>query len=205
MLAQLTKGQGIKAARLNFRGDAASRPTKLITNAFTSGLLTAALEANVNIINAEMMARERGIQVTSSSSTDTGAFATLVSATVETDQGEMTAAGTTFGNDFLRLVRLGEYQLDAYLDGLLLIYRHLDVPGLIGAIGTTFGKHNVNISHMALGREKNVPGGNAIAVLNLDNEPSAAALQEVKDHPDVTGVELVHLPPAGAPLPWLGL
>ena len=201
LLAQLTKGQGIKAARLNFRGDAASRPTKLITNAFTSGLLTAALEANVNIINAEMMARERGIQVTSSSSTDTGAFATLVSATVETDQGEMTAAGTTFGNDFLRLVRLGEYQLDAYLDGLLLIYRHLDVPGLIGAIGTTFGKHNVNISHMALGREKNVPGGNAIAVLNLDNEPSAAALQEVKDHPDVTGVELVHLPPAGAPLP----
>ncbi|MCA9081708.1 MAG: phosphoglycerate dehydrogenase [Planctomycetaceae bacterium] len=205
LLAQLTKGQGLKGARLAFKGDAASRPTKLIANAFTSGLLSAALEENVNIINAEMMAKDRGIPVTCSSTSETEAFSTLVSATVETEQGELTAAGTTFGNKFLRLVRLGEYQLDAYLDGLLLIYRHLDVPGLIGAIGTTFGKHQVNISHMALGREKNVPGGNAIAVLNLDNEPSADALQEVKDHPDVTGVELVHLPPAGAPLPWLGL
>ena len=79
------------------------------------------------------------------------------------------------------------------------------MPGLIGAIGTTFGKHGVNISHMALGREKNEPGGDAIAVLNLDNSPSPDALQEVKDHPDVTGVELVELPLAKAPLPWLGL
>ena len=110
-----------------------------------------------------------------------------------------------FGHDFLRLVRLGEYQLDAYLDGLMLIYRHKDVPGLIGAIGTTFGKHQVNISHMALGREKNEPGGNAVAVLNLDNEPSAAALKEVADHKDVTGIQLVRLPAPGAPLPWLGL
>lgn len=205
LLAQLTRGQGIKGAKLLFKGDAATRPTKLITNAFTCGLLSHSLEANVNIINAEMMAKDRGIAISSSSTSETGAFSTLVSATVETDQGELTAAGTTFGNDFLRLVRLGEFHLDAYLDGLMLIYRHLDVPGLIGAIGTTFGKHNVNISHMALGREKKEPGGNAVAVLNLDNAPSEAALQEVSQHPHVTGVQLVDLPEAGAPLPWLGL
>ena len=58
---------------------------------------------------------------------------------------------------------------------------------------------------MALGREKNEPGGEAVAVLNLDNEPSAEALDEVSSHPDVTGVQLVRLPPTGAPLPWLGL
>ena len=58
---------------------------------------------------------------------------------------------------------------------------------------------------MALGREKNEPGGDAIAVLNLDNEPTAEAIQEILDHPDVCGVELVKLPPAKAPLPWLGL
>jgi D-3-phosphoglycerate dehydrogenase len=163
------------------------------------------LEDNVNIINAEMMARERGIEITESGSSAVGAFSTLVAARVETDKGPLDAAGTMFGNEFLRLVRLDDYQMDAYLDGLMLIYRHRDVPGLIGAIGTTFGRHQVNISHMALGREKNEPGGDAIAVMNLDNEPSPAALEEVLAHPDVTGVQLVRLPAKGAPLPWLGL
>ncbi|MBX3438014.1 MAG: phosphoglycerate dehydrogenase [Planctomycetaceae bacterium] len=205
LLAQLNGAKAISAAHLTLRGEAASKPMKLISAAFTSGLLATALEDNVNIINAEMMARERGIRITESASTETGAFSTLVSATVESDSGELRAAGTMFGNDFLRLVRLGEYQLDAYLDGLMLVYRHLDVPGLIGAIGTTFGKHQVNISHMALGRERNEPGGDAVAVLNLDNEPSPQALEEVAAHPHVTGVQLVRLPPPGAPLPWLGL
>ena len=205
LMAQLTQGKPHKAARLQFKGDAATRPIKLITNAFTAGLLSSALAESVNILNAEMLAKERGIEISSTGSSEVGAFSTLVAATVETDEGTMSAAGTTFGNEFLRLVRLDDYQMDAYLDGLMLLYRHRDVPGLIGAIGTTFGKHAVNISHMALGREKNEPGGKAIAVLNLDNEPSEAALKEVSDHEDVTGVQVVSLPPAGAPLPWFGL
>ncbi|MEZ5941489.1 MAG: phosphoglycerate dehydrogenase [Planctomycetaceae bacterium] len=205
LLSQLCKGRQLKGARLQLKGDAANRPVKLIANAFTAGLLSHSLEANVNIINAEVVASSRGINITTSSSGETGAFSTLISATIETESGELTAAGTTFGNDFLRLVRLDEYHLDAYLDGLMLVYRHLDVPGLIGAIGTTCGKHNVNISHMALGREKAEPGGNAVAVLNLDNAPSQEARDEIAAHEHVTGVELVELPPAGAPLPWLGL
>jgi D-3-phosphoglycerate dehydrogenase len=100
-------------------------------------------------------------------------------------------------------VRLNEYHFEAYLDGLLLIYRHRDVPGLIGFIGTVFGEHNVNIAQMALGRKQDRPGGASVAVLNLDNEPSAEAIQKVKGHKEVTGVDIVRLPPAGAPLPWL--
>ncbi len=57
---------------------------------------------------------------------------------------------------------------------------------------------------MALGRQNNQPGGDSVAVLNLDNEPSAEALAEVSEHAEVNGVEVVRLPPAGAPLPWLG-
>lgn len=205
LLAQTAKSEGIRGAQLQYRGDVTRHPVKLITSAFTSGFLSAALDENVSIVNADLAARDRGLSITQTSTTEVGAFSTLISATVSTDKRDITAAGTTFGNDFLRLVRLNEYQLDAYLDGLMLIYRHRDVPGLIGAIGTAFGKHQVNISHMALGREKNEPGGEAIAVLNLDNEPSEAAIQEVIDHPDVNGVELVKLPPAKAPLPWLGL
>jgi D-3-phosphoglycerate dehydrogenase len=205
LLSQLTQGLPHKGVKLQFRGDAASRPTKLIANAFTCGLLSTALAESVNILNADITAKERGIEISTTSTSEVGAFSTLVSATVETDKGSFTAAGTTFGNEFLRLVRLDNFHLDAYLDGVTLIYRHHDRPGLIGAIGTTFGKHQVNISHMALGREKAEPGGPAIAVFNLDNEPSAAALQEVSSHPDVTGVKVVKLPLAGAPLPWFGL
>ena len=205
LLAQFNKATAIKSAHIELKGEAASKPMKLIASAFTSGLLSIALDETVSIVNAEMLARERGICITESGTSEVGAFSTLVSATVETETGPLCAAATMFGNEFLRLVRLGEYQLDAYLDGLMLLYKHKDVPGLIGAIGTTFGKHQVNISHMALGREKNEPGGDAVAVLNLDNEPSAEALDEVSQHPDVTGIQLVRLPAPGAALPWLGL
>jgi D-3-phosphoglycerate dehydrogenase len=205
LLAQLCKGEAIQNVRLQFKGEVTSKPVKLIASAFTSGLLSAALDRNVSIVNADLTATDRGLPVTTISSSESGAFATMISATAETASGNKTVAGTTFGNDFLRLIRIGEYQLDAYLDGVMLIFSHHDVPGVIGAIGTAFGKHGVNISHMAVGRESKVPGGGAVAVLNLDSPPSTAALEEVARHPDITGVELVTLPEAGAPLPWLGL
>ena len=204
LLAQQRKCVGLKAARVFYRGEAANKKTKLMTAAFAAGLLECALDETVNIVNAETVARDRGIQITESSSSESGDFATLIGATIQTDEGESTAAGTTFGNEFLRLVRLDDFQLEAYLDGLLLVYRHRDVPGLIGYIGTVCGQHKVNIAHMALGRERNEPGGNSVAVLNLDNEPTPETLAEIAKHPEVQSVELVRLPRAGAPLPWLG-
>ena len=204
LLAQQNKSGGLRSARIHYRGDVASKKTKLITSSFTAGLLSHAMDDNANIVNSQLLANDRGIEIVESSSKDAGDFTSLVSATIVSDDGELTAAGTTFGSEFLRLVRLGSFQLEAYLDGLLLIFRHRDVPGLIGYIGTIFGNHSVNIAHMALGREKETPGGDAVAVLNLDNEPSAEALAEVADHAEVTGIELVTLPRAGAALPWMG-
>jgi D-3-phosphoglycerate dehydrogenase len=203
LLAQLNKGGGVRKATLNFRGEAASMKTQLIASAFASGLLMNAMAEDVNIVNADLLAKERGIEIKEELSNETGDFSTLVSATIVTDNGEITAAGTIFGKQFLRLVRLDQFHLDAYLDGLLLLYRHIDRPGVIGYIGTVCGQRNVNIAHMALGRERNEQGGDAIAVLNLDNEPDAATLAEVAKNPAVTGVELVKLPRAGEPLPWL--
>ena len=161
------------------------------------------MDENVNIVNAEMLAHDRGIEITEMSSLEAGDFSTAVSATIVIDGGELEASGTIFGHQFLRLVRLGGFRLDAYLDGLLLVFRHNDVPGLIGFIGTILGKHRVNIAHMALGRQYDEPGGKAVAVMNLDNEPPIQALDEVAKHPEVEAVELVQLPSAGAPLPWL--
>jgi D-3-phosphoglycerate dehydrogenase / 2-oxoglutarate reductase len=203
LLAQQNRSGGLREARIHYRGEAAAKKTKLMTASFATGLLETALEDQANIVNAELLAKERGIEITELTSTEAGNFSTLITATIVTEQGELTASGTTFGHEFLRLVRLGNFHLDAYLDGLMLIYRHRDVPGLIGFIGTILGKHKVNIAHMALGREGNEPGGASIAVLNLDNAPTPETLAELGKHPDVQGVELVRLPPAGAPLPWL--
>ncbi len=203
LLVQLSKSGGLRAAKIDYRGEAAGKNTRLMTASFAAGLLESALDENVNIVNAELLARERGIEITESASSETGDFATMITATSVTGEGEFIVAGTMFGHEFLRLVRLRDFHLEAYLDGQLLIYRHRDVPGLIGFIGTVFGRYQVNIAHMALGREKNEPGGDSVAVLNLDSKPSAEALAEVAAHPEVTGVELVKLPPAGAPLPWI--
>lgn len=201
LLAQMNKG-GVRGAKLMYKGEAATKKTKLISSAFAAGLMSAALSENVNVVNADMLAHERGIDITESSSTEVGDFSTLVSATLVTDHGELTAAGTIFGKQFLRLVKLDQFHLDAYLDGLLLLYRHTDKPGVIGSVGTACGKYNVNIAHMAVGRLKNEPGGDAIAVLNLDNEPSAAALADISKNDAVQEVQVVKLPVAGAPLPW---
>ncbi len=201
LLAQSCRSNRVTAAQLVYRGAAASKNTKLLTSAFAAGLLEQALDDYVNIVNAELLAKERGIRLTESTSTEQGDFATLIRATVETETGEIEAAGTVFGRQFQRLVRFDGFSLDAHLDGVLLLYRHRDVPGQIGFLGSVLGKHGVNIAHMALGRTG--PGGNALGVFNVDSLPPAAALEEIALNPVATGVEVVQLPPQGEPLPWL--
>ena len=102
-----------------------------------------------------------------------------------------------------RLVELDGYRLEAYLDGCLLVFRHNDVPGIVGAVGTIFGQHNVNIAQMAVGRAGDQPGGNAIGVLNLDSVPPADALQQVRAHRAITSAIVVHLPSYGELPAWL--
>jgi D-3-phosphoglycerate dehydrogenase len=100
-----------------------------------------------------------------------------------------------------RLVSLDDFRLEAYLDGYLMIFRHRDVPGIIGGVGTIFGKHGVNIAQMAVGRA--APGGEAVGVLNLDSEPSRASLEEVRQLPAITSATVVRLPAAGQLPRWL--
>ena len=198
--AQMDRG-AIKSAKLRYRGEVASKNTRLITSSFAAGWMEAALAEPVNLVNAEVLLRERGIAITEETSTDPSDFNSLIQAEVTTDEKTYLAAGTLFGKEFVRLVRIGPYRLDAHLDGHLLIFTHYDRPGLIGFIGTTFGRHGVNIAQMNVGREK--PSGHAIGVVNLDARPSPEALEEVKAHPDILSVSLIALPEAGATPPWL--
>lgn len=202
--SQMIRGQSLKSADIDFRGDAAAKNTRLLKSVFTTGLLEGALDTSVNLVNASSVAQERGISITESASGDCENFASLISVRLQTDQREFSASGTIFGNQFQRLVRLGRYPLEAFLDGVLLIYRHRDVPGLIGYVGTILGRNDVNIANMALGRQTNEAGGDSVAVLNLDSEPSQEALDEILEHNEVTGIEIVRLPKAGVNPAWLG-
>src|SRR6516162_3993006 len=199
--AQMCQG-AIRRAELSYRGEVARRSTRLVTAAFAAGLLEFRLAQNVNIVNAELLARERGIEIVEQSSPRKGDFSTLIRAEVVTEKKTYNAAGTLFGNQFLRLVQLGPYYLDTFMDGVMLIFTHRDVPGLIGYIGTIFGKHQVNIAQMTVGRQ--LPGGEAIAVLTLDSQPPKAALDEVSANPKITSLSVVQLPPAGEMPPWFG-
>jgi D-3-phosphoglycerate dehydrogenase len=199
--AQMCQGT-IRRAELHYRGEVARRSTKLITAAFAAGLLEFRLAQDVNIVNAELLARERGIEIVEQSNPKKGDFSTLLRADVVTDKKTYNAAGTLFGNQFLRLVQLGPFHLDAFLDGIMVIFTHRDVPGLIGFIGTIFGQHKVNIAQMTVGRQQ--AGGEAIAVLNLDSLPPEDALKEVRAHPQISNVSVVKLPPAGQMPPWFG-
>jgi D-3-phosphoglycerate dehydrogenase len=199
--AQMCQG-AIQRAELTFRGDVARRPTRLITAAFAAGLLESCLEQHVNVVNARLLAAERGIEIVEQTSSEKGDFSTLLGADVLTEKKSYHAAATLFGNQYLRLTQLGPYRLDAHLDGVMLVFTHRDVPGLIGFIGTIFGKHAVNIAQMTVGRQ--IAGGEAIAVLNLDSLPPEEAIKEVKAHPQISSISVVKLPPPGQMPPWFG-
>jgi D-3-phosphoglycerate dehydrogenase / 2-oxoglutarate reductase len=201
LMSEWQPGGAVKC-HINYRGEVTQRNTKLLTSAFCAGLLEKALEEDVNIVNAEVLLRERGIQLTEESRADMGAFSS--SMTVEVTVGNTThiASGTLFGNNMPRLIRLDDYRLEAYIDGNLLIFTHSDVPGIIGAVGTIFGKHKVNIAQMTVGRA--APGGNAVGVLNLDSLPPKEAINEVQAHPSIQSVRVIPMPDAAKLPAWLG-
>jgi D-3-phosphoglycerate dehydrogenase len=200
LLAQMDKSTPRRCV-LHYRGEVAGKNTRLLTAAFAVGLLENALEADVNIVNAELLLRERGIEIVEQSRADMGAFSSIITAEVFTAGGMNRAAGTLLGHNMPRLVQLADHRLEAYLDGVLLIFTHRDVPGIIGRVGTIFGQHKINIAQMAVGRA--APGGGATGVLNLDAEPTPAALAEVLSSPDIQTATVIRLPPAGKLPAWL--
>ncbi|MBM4010052.1 MAG: phosphoglycerate dehydrogenase [Planctomycetes bacterium] len=199
LLSQLDSGQP-RSCSISYRGEIAARNTRLVTAAFAAGLLEGACE-DVNIVNAEMLLRERGIELVEQSRTDPGAFSSVVAVDLVTGDQVHRAAGTLFGHSMPRIVQLEGHRLEAYLDGILLVFTHQDVPGIIGRVGTAFGQSGINIAQMTVGRS--TPGGDAIGVLNLDQEPAADAVAAMLASPGVRSARVVTLPPAGQLPSWL--
>jgi D-3-phosphoglycerate dehydrogenase len=191
------------SCRMSYKGEVAKKDTRLLSQAFAAGLLAHAVQG-VNIVNAEVLLRERGIELIEQRSTDVGDFSSLITAEVVSSEKTSSAAGTLFGNAMPRLVQKNGCRLESFLDGTLMIFIHRDLPGVIGSVGNIFGRHQVNIAQMAVGRPTNKPGGEAVGVLSLDSVPPAEALAEILAMPQVTRAWTVKLPPAGELPPWLG-
>ncbi len=201
LLAQV-QGEGIRRCRVRYQGEVARRETRLLTAAFAAGLLEQAMEEPVNLVNAEWLLRQRGVELSEERSGEVGDFSSLVQAEVESTERTAIAAGTLFGK-MPRLVQKRSFRLDAPLEGLLLLFEHKDVPGVIGHIGTVFGRHQVNIAGMSVGREWDRPGGPAVGVLSLDSFPPAEALREVLAHEAMSWAKIVRLPPRDRLPSWL--
>lgn len=196
-------GGGVNKVALHYRGDVAGRDTRMLNNAFCAGLLNRAIGDDANIINAEMLARERGIELTEQKSRETTSFASSISAEVSGDGLTVRAGGAPLGLKMPRLISIDDHRLEAYLDGTLVIFGHDDVPGVIGQIGNVFGRHKVNIGQMSVGRDSDSPGGAAIGVLNLDSPPAPEAIRELTSIPGVHTAKRIDLPKPGQLPYWL--
>ena len=203
-LSQWAEGRA-DACRLEYRGDIAARDTDLISASVAAGVLEQAMSDNVNIINSRVLLKERGIQLAEQHQVDMGAFSSSLTTQLACGDESYTVAGTLFGNNMPRLIRIGSYRLETYLDGVMLVFRHHDVPGIIGSVGTILGQQNVNIAQMSVGRSGPAPGGEAIGVLNLDCVPPEAAVEAVRQHEGIQRVQIIQLPAAGEMPPWLNV
>ncbi len=156
---------------------------KYVTRLALKGLLDPVLQAPVNIVNADFIAKERGIAVSETVTQESSGFKNLITIRVKTDKGEETVSGTVFFKGRSRIVAVGGYTMDMIPEGYVIVSRHLDKPGVIGRASTILGKSNINIAGMQVGRIN--PGEHAIMVLNVDSEVPESVMEEIRGMPGI--------------------
>ncbi len=144
----------ILEVQVNYTGTVTEYDVAPLTTAMLKGLLTPILKDDVNFVNAPYIADNRGIKVVESKSRTSENFASLVKLTVKTLEGQNIIAGTIFGKEMPRILRINDFYLEAIPEGHILLIQNQDEPGVIGSIATALGGHNINISRMQVGEEK---------------------------------------------------
>lgn len=176
---------------VDYHGEILDYPLQHITAAALKGLLRQAMDVPVNEVNAQSLARERGMRITESKSKLAVDFASLVSLTVSGPSGSLTVAGTVFGKRDQRLVRIDAFDLDAVPEGDMLIIENEDVPRVVGRVGTLLGDANVNIARIALSRDP--AHGRAVQLINIDSPAPDPVLAALRATPHVLAVKQVRL------------
>ena len=162
-----------------------------LTTAMLKGLLTPILKHDVNFVNAPLIAAERGIKVVESKSRTSEDFASLVKLTVMTMEGKNILAGTIFGKNKPRIVRINDFYLEAIPEGHNLFIHSLDNPGVIGQIGITIGKHKLNINRMQVGEQKDA--NQNLILLMTNRVVSDEILQELQKLDSVFSARRIEL------------
>ena len=182
LAGQLTAEQGheIKAIRVEYEGQAAELNHRPLTAAALAGVLTPIMGA-VNMVNAPVVARERGIEVAETVLERSGDYATLLRVTVVTDTLNRSVAGTLVGTGKPRLVEVKGIPVEADFAPHMLYVTNQDKPGFIGRFGSTLAEAGINIATFHLGR--NAPGGDAICLVGLDAPVPESVLATVRALP----------------------
>ncbi|MFH1854677.1 MAG: phosphoglycerate dehydrogenase [Candidatus Omnitrophota bacterium] len=190
MAAQIIEGR-IKQIEIKYSGDIAKYASSPLTVAVVKGALTPVLQETVNYVNSLIVAKERGIKVEESKSSHLEEYANLITVTIKTDKGSISIEGTLFTKTDARIVKVGQFHVDAIPEGYMLVAHNIDVPGIIGRIGTILGNNKINIAAMTFGREK--PGGKTLSVLNVDSAVPEKVLEEIRKEKNILDAKLIKL------------
>jgi D-3-phosphoglycerate dehydrogenase len=192
--------RNIESIHLTYAGALAEGKTDLIRNAAIAGLLSQS--EHINRINAATVAQERGIRIYEQKhEIIRGGAASVLSITLHDSTGATKGSATVLHGEQPRLLAFDGMDIEAPLEGSLLVCRNLDVPGVIGNIGTVLGQHGVNIANFALGRQRlreksaeNQTGPlKALSVVQVDSPVDPQVLEALAKIPHLLQVRLVHL------------
>ncbi|HWM76965.1 MAG TPA: ACT domain-containing protein, partial [Methylomirabilota bacterium] len=181
----------VERVEVEVAGQVAKRDPELIGRAVLKGLRDGVTAEAVNLVNARLVARERGLEVVIS--TDEAApsgYTNLVTVTTQAGSGRKIIAGTVF-DGAPRIVRLRDLHIEFIPEGHILVLSYEDRPGMVGKIGSILGRHNVNIASMHVGRR--TKRGRAIVVLLLDEDVSTEVIEEVSKAVEADFARLVRL------------
>jgi D-3-phosphoglycerate dehydrogenase len=182
MAGQLTAAQdsSIHAIRVEYEGQAAELNRKPLTAAALAGVLTP-ISGAVNMVNAPVLARERGMEVAETVHERSGDYATLLRVTVETESQTRSVAGTLVGTGKPRLVEIKGIAVEADFAPHMLYVTNQDRPGFIGRFGTTLAEAGINIATFHLGRT--AAAGDAVCLVGLDGPVPERVLAHVRGLP----------------------
>jgi D-3-phosphoglycerate dehydrogenase len=176
---------------ISYNGDVADLDIRPVNAAVLKGLLSSVLDVPLNAVNAPFLAKERGVKIVEVKNRDTKTFTSSIQITFKKGGESRVIEGAVFGGHVARIVRFGDFFLEAVPEGNIVILHNRDVPGVVGRLGTFLAKHNVNIAGLTLGREK--AGGQAVSFFHVDSPLDAAQLDELRGLQDVTGAQMVRL------------
>jgi D-3-phosphoglycerate dehydrogenase len=175
---ELTGGKADEITITSY-GGLADYDTRLLTLAALKGAFEDRADRPVNLVNAPMIARERGIEVREERSQSARDYTNLLRVEIRAGEEEIRVSGTTIGSDDRQwLVRALGFDLEIELAPLMVVFRYDDVPGVIGHVGTVFGEAGVNIANMTVSRSRR--GGTALMVLSVDTAPPPELVERIR-------------------------